>query len=135
MNFSTDYLLSNTFAKLAPSNIHGIGLFAIRDIPFGQKLFEQILDDNDYIFLKKGDLEVFDIEIQNLIKSLYILEEKGVWIQKTGLNHLDYSYYINHSNEPNLIYIQNKNYYLPKRDIKKGEELTYDYNEVSDSIW
>ena len=135
MNFSTDYLLSNTFAKLAPSNIHGIGLFAIRDIPFGQKLFEQILDDNDYIFLKKGDLEVFDIEIQNLIKSLYILEEKGVWIQKTGLNHLDYSYYINHSNEPNLIYIQNKNYYLPKRDIKKGEELTYDYNEVQDSIW
>ena len=135
MNFSTDYLLSNTFAKLAPSNIHGIGLFAIRDIPFGQKLFEQILDDNDYIFLKKGDLEVFDIEIQNLIKSLYILEEKGVWIQKTGLNHLDYSYYINHSNEPKLIYIQNKNYYLPKRDIKKGEELTYDYNEVQDSIW
>ena len=131
----TKYLLSNTFAKLAPSNIHGIGLFAIRDIPFGQKLFEQILDDDDYIFLKNKDLEVFDIEIQNLIKSLYILEEKGVWVQRTGLNHLDYSYYINHSDTPNLTYIQNKNYYLPKRDIKKGEELTYDYNEVQDSIW
>ena len=131
----TNYLLSNTFAKLAPSNIHGIGLFAIRDISFGQKLFEQILDDNDYIFLKNEDLQIFDIEIQNLIKSLYILEEKGVWIQRTGLNHLDYSYYINHSDEPNLTYIQNKNYYLPKRDIKKGEELTYDYNEVQDSIW
>tara|TARA_Y100000114_G_scaffold14195_1_gene11498 strand:+ start:719 stop:1120 length:402 start_codon:yes stop_codon:yes gene_type:complete len=131
----TKYLLSNTFAKLAPSNIHGIGLFSIRDIPFGQKLFEQILDDDDYIFLKNKDLEVFDVEIQNLIKSLYILEEKGVWVQRTGLNHLDYSYYINHSDEPNLIYIQNKNYYLPKRNIKKGEELTYDYNEVQDSIW
>ena len=131
----TNYLLSNTFAKLAPSNIHGIGLFAIRNIPFVQKLFEQILDDDDYIFLKKEDLELFDKEVQNMVKSLYILEEKGVWVQRTGLNHLDYSYYINHSDEPNLTYIQNKNYYLPKRDIKKGEELTYDYNEVQASIW
>ena len=131
----TNYLLSNTFAKLAPSNIHGIGLFAIRNIPFGQKLFEQILDDDDYIFLKKEDLELFDKEVQNMVKSLYILEKNGVWIQKTGLNHLDYSYYINHSDKPNLSYIHSKNYYLPKRNIKKGEELTYNYNEVSDSIW
>ena len=130
-----NYLLSNTFAKLAPSDIHGIGLFAIRNIPFGQKLFEQILDDDDYIFLKKEDLELFDKEVQNMVKSLYILEKNGVWIQKTGLNHLDYSYYINHSDKPNLSYIHSKNYYLPKRDVIKGEELTYNYNEVSDSIW
>ena len=74
----TNYLLSNTFAKLAPSNIHGIGLFAIRNIPFGQKLFEQILDDDDYIFLKKGDLELFDEEIQNVIKNDELKKQKEI---------------------------------------------------------
>lgn len=44
-----DYLNNSVFAKLGPSKIHGIGVFAIRDIPKGQYLKYKGFIHNNFI--------------------------------------------------------------------------------------
>jgi SET domain-containing protein len=45
---------------------------------------------------------------------------------------MDVSLFLNHSNEPNIISINDGDYFEAIRDIKSGEELVIDYGEIVD---
>ena len=55
-----------------------------------------------------------------------------------GLNSINIIYYLNHSNEPNTEFCFTENLddfvsFVTSRDVKEGEELTQDYNNLSNN--
>jgi len=70
--------------------------------------------------------EIINKHIEEFRKDLF--EEE---VEK-GLNAIDISFFLNHSNEPNMVAIKEGEEFVAKRDIKTGEELTVDYDTYDD---
>ncbi len=105
---------------LKPSDIHGVGVFAIRDIKKGEKLYTHGSPEKKLYKLK--DWKGMIPEVKALICQRWLLAERGgtflsphddVWLNS----------FLNHSDEPNM----EKQTDTAFRDIKKGEEITIDY--------
>ena len=47
---------------------------------------------------------------------------------------MDMANYLNHSNTPNIISVNEGEYFETLREIKKGEELFVDYGEIVDGV-
>jgi SET domain-containing protein len=131
--------LKNNYCRLKPSKINGIGVAAIKDIPKGKKLFvgSQV---RRWAKFRLSELKNFDQETREMIKGFFAADDDGgYWVCQGGLNSIDISFYLNHSNKPNLKAIINKKTdfvsdFVTVRKIKKGEELTVSY-ETLDSYF
>lgn len=118
-----EYLNSTVYCTLAPSPIHGIGVFAIRDIPAGTPYTD--CTNNNVILTKYytfTDSQFRDMhpEIQKLILDRTIFEPNCVEFLSPNSDAILRSF-MNHSADPNTDGV----YTL--RDIKKGEELTENF--------
>lgn len=109
-----------TKVRVAPSSIHGVGLFAMRDIKKGQKLYTGTTP------------EVFDVPYKLFRKlrpevSAHILSR---WPQIVNGSHFlsdcMLAVYLNHSDQANYDAKADK----VLKDIKKGEEVTEDYRKI-----
>ncbi len=114
-------LNDEVWCTLAPSPIHGIGVFAVRDIPKGQRLYCQ----SSRATLRFEPIDDFLPEIQELIKARWP----------------DYktSGYLSPNDDARLISFMNNggrdSNYDPKtdtalKDIHTGEEVLEDYGKV-----
>ena len=141
-------LISNldkdTFATIGSSEIHGIGVIAISDIPKGANPFvtpyrpgfpDKIID------LTEEEVSLMPDGVQERVRSFFIKSNGTYPVLWSGLNGMNISFYMNHSNEPNI----EGDYdfgvasagrikigmmftpFVTTRDISKGEELTWDY--------
>ncbi len=125
-------ILKNTYCRLKPSKIGGVGVFAIRNIPENTNPFYGIKETKWHKF-NISELKDFDKEILELINDFFVIEEdETVLIPEFGLNGMDISFFLNHSKNPNLKTIDEGFNFITLREIKKGEELlvsygTYDY--------
>ncbi len=106
----------NKFVEIKESEKRGNGLFVLRDFKKGEILYS----------LKKGKIINHD-EIQNLSK------QEKIHLDQVGENEYEIiespGCYVNHSCEPNIEEKDRVGYAL--RDIKKGEEITLDYDKVA----
>lgn len=119
--------LKNTYCRLKPSKIEGVGLFAIRDIPKGVDPFFGIKHQRWYEFTSK-ELEGIDKEVLNMIGDFFVIEkDKSVYIPEYGLNSIDISFFINNSKTPNVKTTDGGLNFVTLREIKKGEEITTSY--------
>lgn len=129
-----DNLKNNIFCRIKPSKINGIGVFAIKDIPKNTNPF--VVSGKECIPQKTVNLNEKEImnlepEIKNMIKDFFA-ESNGIYgLPYYGINSIDISFYINHSDKPNVewVYVKNCNFAIIKtlKKIKKGEELLLDY--------
>lgn len=107
--------------KLAPSPIHGVGVFALRDINKGEKLnldsIPQLLD------LPYEKFKHIEKDIRDLILGQYPLIASG---SKFLYPNARFAGYLNHSDQPNVDAKEDK----ALKDIKKGEEVTEDYRLI-----
>jgi SET domain-containing protein len=117
----------NVYTRLKPSALHGVGVFAIRNIPKGTQLF----DGNEEI------IWIGETQIAHLPRSLRQMYE-GFCIIKDGrygcplnFNNLTMAWYLNDSATPNVIVDDNYNMWTI-RDIAEGEELTIDSSRFSE---
>ena len=121
-------LNDEVWCKLAPSPIHGIGVFAIRAIPKGQKYTNYgiwNLKDNEPKVFNEEDLNNALPEIRNLILDQMLFEQaRPITFYSPNTNACLQSF-LNHSNTPNT------DGFKAIQDIKKGEELTENYNTVT----
>ena len=125
--------LKYTYCRLKPSQISGVGIFAIRDIPKEINPFQGIRNQKWYK-INKSKLEGLDEEILKMIHDFYVNEDnKNVWIPEYGLNGMDITFFLNHSKNPNLKTIDDGLTFITLKDIKKDEELTIAY-ETYDHI-
>ena len=138
-----DHLQNRVVARLGKSQ-YGVGVFAFRDIPKGMYPFTtpygKCVPYHTISFSKK---EVSDLDPTGNLMSLmvdFFLDSDGNFpIPALGPNAMDISFYLNHSETPNLG-IDNKSCdmtsYFATRDIKAGEELAINYCEfdIADEV-
>ena len=114
--------------KLAPSKIHGVGVFAITGIPKGQMLWANVFPQ--FYSLPYSHFSKLFPEVKQLLLERWPGIAGGV----TMLDGTRFAYpdtllqgYMNHSDDPNYDAFLD----IARRDIKKGEELTEDYRLIT----
>lgn len=124
----------NAYTRLAPSKIHGVGIFAICDISKGTNVFGN--DKSQMFWFDKAEID--QLGLSHDIKKLYedfCVVENGKYGCPENFNSLTIGWYLNRpleGEEPNMYCDENFDF-IASRDIKKGEELTVDYSTYSES--
>jgi SET domain-containing protein len=116
------------YARLGRSRLHGVGAIAIRSIPKGARPF--IGEDERVVWVPRAALKDLPAEIRSFYDDFGILwrDQLGVPV---NFNRLSVGWYVNHSDEPNLV-AQDDGRFIALRHIHPGEELTADYRTLVD---
>lgn len=131
------HLQNDIYCRLGVSKISGIGVIAIKDIPKGTNPFKSLSDEKDKIVsLSRDDLKSLDKNVTKIIGDFFGSNKGTVFdVLYYGPNHLNVSYYLNHSDNPNIDIVDGGNVYLDfmtNRIIKENEELTINYKQYDD---
>ena len=122
-------LAESTYVMIQSSPIHGIGVFAIRDIPKGtQDIFSQGF--GDWIEVSREEVEALPEHSRALVENHCLFDEKSYFIPEYGFKMVDLVIYLNHSDTPNVISINDGERFEAIRDIAVGEELLVDYGTI-----
>ena len=124
------HLETEVYCRLGVSPIHGIGVFAIRDIPKGTQPLVSLLKIKEFSFSKKV-IKKLPSSVQKEVRMFCYYNKDKYLIPSIGLNAMNMAFYMNHSKNPNIKYLKN-NTLLSLRKIKAGEELFFDYDLAFD---
>ena len=125
-------LNDQTFAMLKASALHGVGVFAIREIRKGERnVFSNEI--GEWVEVSFEEVKTLPHYIQELIQNYCLFDEQVYFVPAHGFKLIDISLCLNHSDHPNLISIEDGAYFEAIRDIAANEELTIDYGTICDS--
>jgi hypothetical protein len=117
------------YVRIQRSRTHGVGLFAIKKIEKGTKLFGG--DDSGMIWIHKKSVASLPKEVKRLYTDFGVLKD-GRYGCPPSFNQLTPAWYLNDSKtDPNVRCDANFDFFA-LRDIKSGEELTADYSTYSE---
>ena len=120
-------LAQETYVALQPSPVHGIGVFAIRDIPKGNRtMFSK--ENGDWTKVPFEQVESLPEHSKRLIETYCIFDEESYYIEKTGFKKMDLINFLNHSDSPNLGLIKGE-FFETLADVKCGDELFINYSD------
>jgi len=126
-------LANNTWVMLKPSSIEGIGVFALRDIHKAcRDMFSKPDAADEWITVSKKEIDSLPAHAQFLAGNYCLYDEEHYFVPAQGFKKIDVSLFLNHSDAPNVISINDGDYFEALRDIKKGEELLIDYGQIVD---
>lgn len=126
-------LSGNTWVMLRPSAIEGVGVFAIRDIPKGcRDMFGKPDAAGEWITVPKKEIETLPAHAQFIVGNYCLYDEDNYFLPAHGFKKMDVSLFLNHSDSPNIISINDGDFFETIRDIKQGEELLIDYGGIVD---
>jgi FRG domain-containing protein/SET domain-containing protein len=117
------------YVRLRPSKIDkaGVGVFAIRRIPAGTRLFA---DENEEVtWISKTSLPK-DGPLRRLYDDFAIIKG-GRYGCPTSFNRLTPAWFLNEAKKPNIRCDENYDFYTI-REIRRGEELTVNYETFSE---
>jgi hypothetical protein len=117
------------YARLKPSPIHGVGVFAISDIPKGTYIFEP--DDDKLVSVSEDETRALPSNLPQLYVDFCVLKNK-TYQCPTSFNKLTPAWYLNTSKTPNVAADSSLRFYAI-REIRSVEELTADYDAYSDN--
>ena len=118
----------NEWMELRDSPIHGLGAFALQDIPKGQRIIEYV---GEKISNAEADRRYDDDTMKNHHTFLFILNSKQCLDATYEGNE---SRFINHSCDPNAeAFIPRGRIWIEAiKPIPKGTEIAYDYGYEDD---
>ena len=124
--------LENTYCKVGRSETQGVGVIAIRDIPKDINPLPVLMPEG-LIHLTEEDLKTLPLEVAQRVKEIFIRNNGVYSVSSLGLNGLGVIGYMNHSKNPNTkldidSFVNNYIPWVTITEIKKGEELFWDYN-------
>lgn len=121
--------LEKVYCKLAPSPIHGIGVFAIKDIPVGTNPFNNSFMAQEAVVVNKNKLKDLGPEILSLLHDYHPTSDPNKQIVSNFPNQPIWTNYINYVDsknpEPNIELMTNGEW-VTLRNIRCGEELIED---------
>jgi len=130
------YLNNCIKTDIAPSQIHGIGTFALRDIKIGESLFERWDGETGNYTLLNSEFEKLPIYVQRIILKSYE-NKRGeypfIWFKLYSDGYFNLANPLAYTN---TLGVENANFNTQKKiaikHIKEGEELfgTYDLNST-----
>ena len=123
-------LAETTYVALKPSPIHGIGVFAIKDITAGcKKMFSS--PKKNWIKLPKSKIKKLPRCSIDLIENYCLWDDKNYYVPNYGFKIIDLVVFLNHSEVPNIKSAKNGNLFEAIRDIQSGEELFINYGTIT----
>lgn len=118
------------YIKLGVSDIHGIGVFAIRDIPNNTRVFETIAEPGFYV----ESSEIENDDLRYMLESYYCQPDVGIVFYPMLFDGMPKSVasYVNHACDANVrVDMESLDYYSTKM-IENGTEITFDYRQACD---
>jgi SET domain-containing protein len=126
-------LQQDTWVMLKPSPLHGIGVFAIANIPKGCKtIFSEGIGKWKKIAIDK--IDALPAHTRQLVETYCLYDDKNYFIPDYGFKLMDLVLYLNHSATPNIKSVNDGAYFETLRAINEGEELLVNYNELVDDL-
>ena len=122
--------LENVYCRLRPSK-DGVGVFAVKQIPKGTNPFIGCFE-GEFIPIAEEKIRALSPEIQELIIDFCPFQDGLYDVPECGLNAVDISFFINHSDTPNMEENGDDYLFYALRDIEAGEELSVDYTTYCD---
>ncbi len=121
--------LRETYVMLKPSPVHGIGVFAIRDIPKGcRTMFSK--DSGEWIKLPIADVEALPEASKDLVETYCLYDEDHYYVPDYGFKKMDLVNYLNHSKQPNVRSVNDGEFFEAITDIPAGQELLVNYEAI-----
>lgn len=127
------HLATEVYCRIRPSGERGVGVFAVRDIGEGVDPFPGAWH-GEYVEVSPEDLKTLPAGVQKMVRDYCIFQEPVWLVPEVGFNRLDISFFINHSNTPNVATDDGERFYA-LRNIAEGEELLVNYNTYSGEHW
>jgi SET domain-containing protein len=125
--------LKNTYLQLRPSEVDGIGVFAIKDIPKGcRDMFST--DHGEWIKISKEEVANLPEHTRLLVSYYCVSDTQFYYIEQSGFKKMDLANFINHSDTPNIFPVNNGEFFEAIRNIKAGEELFINYSDCTDDL-
>ena len=111
---------ATVLATIAPSKIHGVGVFALQDIKKGQKMYIRWVP----MGMLQTTMSKLKPEVRKIIEQRWPIVKNGYPFihPHEDANHLSF---MNHSNDPNY----NDKSDTALKDICRGEEITETYGK------
>jgi len=124
-------LSDNFFVMIKPSPVQGIGVFAIADIKKGQRnIFSN--DKSEWIKISKEEIATLPDHSKAVVENHCLYDEENYYVPEYGFKIIDLVIFLNHSDNPNIISINEGEDFEAITDIKAGTELLIDYGAIVD---
>jgi SET domain-containing protein len=122
-------LSQETLVALKPSPVHGIGVFAIAPIPKGCKtIFSR--NEGHWIPVPIRDIEALPEHSRLLVETYCLYDDEHYFVPDYGFKIMDLVNYLNHSSTPNVVSVNDGEYFEALVDIPAGEELFVNYGTI-----
>jgi len=122
-------LQSDTYVMIKPSPLDGIGVFAIKDIPKGcRTMFSKNI--GEWIKIPKAEVELLPVHSKILIETYCLYDAENYFVPDYGFKVMDLVNFLNHSDEPNIISINDGESFEAIIDIPAGQELLINYGDI-----
>ncbi len=123
----------HTYITIRESDTHGIGVFALCEIPKGcRNIFSRNV--GEWIKLSIAEVEDLPAHSRNLVETYCLFDADHYYVPDYGFKVMDLVNYLNHSSTPNVISINDGEEFEALRDIRKGEELLVDYHYLAEGL-
>lgn len=120
-------IINNCNVRLKPSKVcDGVGVFSIKPIEKGEVLFKDVTPDVTYI--EFSELNGVDETTFHYLKTMCNSDDKGIYLSRT-INNINVSYFINHSDTPNVEHDLELDVYKVIKKIDIDEELVCTYKK------
>jgi SET domain-containing protein len=130
---------NQAYCKVQPSKAHGVGVFAIKDIPSGVSPW---FTPNHHFFdgtvrLTSHEISKLDEPVRQMLLDYNLLSKRGLFVHPYELEVLHITQFLNASSEPNLgLDTEREDTFRTIKEIKTGEELTVDYQkDLEETEW
>ena len=124
-----DELRYHTYVMLRPSPVHGVGVFAVKDIPKGQRgIFSN--DKSEWLKIPRAEINELPGHSRLIVENYCLFDDEYYYVPEYGFKMVDLAVCLNHDNNPNIISINEGEDFEALRDIRAGEELLIDYGEI-----
>ncbi|RYG41176.1 MAG: SET domain-containing protein-lysine N-methyltransferase [Chitinophagaceae bacterium] len=122
-------LSQETLVALKPSPVHGIGVFAIAPIPKGcRTIFSR--NAGNWIPVPIREIEQLPEHSRSLVETYCLYDEENYFLPDYGFKLMDLVNYLNHSSTPNVVSVNDGEYFEALTDITVGDELLVNYGEI-----
>ncbi len=126
-----DELSHHHYVMIKPSPVHGIGVFAVVDIPKDcTQMFSK--EDGQWTKLSFDEVNALPEASRYMIETYCLYDDTNYFVPADGFKKMDIALYLNHSETPNIASVNEGAEFITLREIKKGEELLVDYGTIVD---
>ena len=120
--------IAATRIAVAPSEIHGVGVFALTDLPRGTR--DLFSPPREWVPVPTAAVEALPPHAQELVQRYCLNDSAHYFLPPHGFRVYDLVVFLNHSPNPNLESVAGGDYFETTRPVAAGEELTVDYDTL-----